>query len=71
MKNCDGCYSQIACANIYVSTDSNCPCKTCIVKMVFCTGCDEYMNFRAGAKRRLAYKGLKNVAKNDRNKKEV
>jgi len=65
--NCDGCYSRIACSNIYVSTDSKCPCNMCIVKMVFCKGCDEYTEYRKGAERRLAYKGLTNVAKNDRN----
>lgn len=64
-NNCDGCYSRRACASIYVSTDSKCPCNTCIVKMVFCTGCDEYMSFRAGATRRYTYKDLKNVAKRD------
>lgn len=53
--NCDGCYSRRACDSIYVSTDSKCPCNTCIVKMVFCTGCEEYTEFRKGAKRRYGY----------------
>jgi len=60
-KICDGCYSQRACANIYVSTDSKCPCNVCIVKMIFCRGCDEYTKFRIGAKRRLEYRGLKTL----------
>lgn len=55
--SCDGCYSQRACNSIYVSTDSKCPCNTCIVKMVFCRGCEEYTEFRRGSKRRYQYEG--------------
>lgn len=66
MKCCEGCYSQGACANIYASTNDECPCNTCIVKMVFCTGCEEYTDFRKGAKRRLAYRNLINVAKGEK-----
>jgi hypothetical protein len=30
---------------------SKCPCRICIVKMMQCTGCEEYYKFRRGVKR--------------------
>lgn len=46
ISDCKGCYSYSICPNVHTSADkTKCPCRTCIVKMLICTGCDEYRAF--------------------------
>ena len=47
VNNCEGCHGQRVCTIVYVFDDNNeCPCGTCVVKMMRCSGCEEYTEFR-------------------------
>lgn len=67
METCEGCKSRHTCETLYNFDDiTKCPCRICIVKMMFCTGCEEHHLFFQNEykhKRPITAKKLKSFIK--------